>query len=315
MRRSGSPKEIVQIPTGSPTEAKSAPQAQVASAAGAAAASFISTEPAGGTQEKSVNTPRATVAFAVATADRKTLDTERILCDLYYKGSPWQPEFKKSFPDATSALSQFTLRHMLTEKHDCSNTLLWTSELQETALRVNQTFTVYPLTDGPKRAEIQRNFDLHWAIIRITHGLSSKNVNTDLNKVDRRLTMAVRNITLMGYHVDVWTCLDDDGWAVDLILAEAELARDTTEEEHIRSPSRSPSVVFDPQHIERRKRYDVFARQGVAGFLQADLDFFDKLRSGTLHSERFGWNQLKNTAGSELMGFLEHTEETIVEAD
>lgn len=135
-----------------------------------------------------------------------------------------------------------------------------------------------------------------------------------MREEDKRLAMAVREITSMGYHVDIWTYLDDDGWYVDLILAEAELAREPAEDKHACSSSRSPSVLLDPQHLERRRRYEFFLRDGVPGFVQADLDLFDKLRKGIL-SGRPGRYRSQDSAGAELMGFLEHTEETIIEAD
>lgn len=308
-------KQVVRIQNGLPTGVKSVAQARVAAAKPAAGADIILPEPVASAQEKSDNKAKFKVAFTSLTADTRTLEGGRLLCDLYYKGTPWQSELKKSFSDATSALSHFALRHMLTEKPDCSNTLLWTSEIQTTNLRVNQNFTVYPLTEGPKRTEIQRNYNLHWAIIAFTDGSSSATTKTDLRKEDERLTMAIRKISSMGYHIDVWTYLDDDGWDVDFILAEAELARSTTEEKHLRSPPRSLSVFFDTQHLERRRRYEVFARHGVAGFFKADLDFLDKLQSRIFHPERLSCSHLQNGAGSELMGFLEHMEETIVELD
>lgn len=307
-------KKIVRIQTELSKDANTDPKSQAATANPAAGADLISSEPVAVAQDKSVAKATPTPALASGTAGKKSSEPWRILCDLYYKGTPWKSEFKKTFPDASTALSQFALRHMLTERRDCSNTLLWTSDIQMTNFHVNQTFTVYPLIDGPKRTEIQKNYDLYWAIITFTDGPPVSKTNTTMREEDKRLAMAVHKITSMGYHVDVWTYLDDDGWYVDLILAEAELARDPTEDKHTCSSSRSPSVLLDPQHCERRRRYEFFLRDGVPGFVQADLDLFDKLRNEILPG-RLGRDQSQESAGTELMGFLEHSEETIVEAD
>lgn len=308
-------KKIGRIQTELPVGAISDPQLQATTSDLAAGAGPVTPEPAAVGQHKSIEKVTSAVAIASATAAKKSTEPWRILCDLYYKGTPWKSELKKTFTDANTALSQFALRHMLTDQRDCSNTLLWTSEIQMAKLQVNQTFTVYPLIDGPKRTEIQKNYDLHWAIITFTDGPPVPKTNRTMREEDKRLTMAVRKITSMGYHVDVWTYLDDDGWYVDLILAEAELAREPTEDKRMRRSSRSPSVLLDSQHLDRRRRYEFFLRDGVPGFLQAELDLFDKLRSDTLLPERPGWNRLQDGAKSELMGFLEHTEETIIEAD
>ncbi|KAJ4425026.1 hypothetical protein N0V82_000308 [Gnomoniopsis sp. IMI 355080] len=284
----------------------------VAAAAPAAGAKLISPEPAASAREKSVEKPKLSWAIASVTDDEKTVDPGRVSCDLYYKGTPWQPELKESFSDATSALSQFALRHILTENRDCSSTLLWTGDIQTQNLHVKQTFTVYALIDGPKRTKIQKKYKLPWAIITFTDGSSSTKTNQNLHEEDERLRTTVQIITSMGYHVNVWTYLDDDGWDMDLDLAEAELARQSAGDKHIRNLSRSPSLFFDPQHLKRRSRYEVFVQHGVAGFIQADLDLFDKLY---LHFERLGWGKPQSGAGLELMGFLEHAEETIVEVD
>lgn len=308
-------KKTVRIQTELPLGANSDPQSQATASDLAAGAGPVTSEPAAVGQDKSIEKTSSATAIASATAAKKSSEPWRILCDLYYKGTPWKSELKKTFSDADTALTQFALRNMLTDQRDCSNTLLWTSEIQMATRQVNQTFTVYPLIDGPKRTEIQKNYDLHWAIITFTDGPPVTKTNTTMREEDKRLTKAVRKITSMGYHVDVWTYLDDDGWYVDLILAEAELAREPTEDKHMRRSSRSPSVLLDYQHLDRRRRYEFFLRDGVPGFLQADLDLLDKLRRETLLPERPGWNRLQEGAKSELMGFLEHTEETIMEAD
>lgn len=308
-------KKIVRIQTESPVGTSSDLQSQTTARDIAAGVDPITPEPAAVGQDKSIEKATSAAGIASATAVKKSSEPWHILCDLYYKGTPWKTELKKTFSDASTALSQFALRHMLTDQRDCSNTLLWTSEVQMAKLQVNQTFTVYPLIDGPKRTEIQKNYDLHWAIITFTDGPPVPKTNRTMLEEDKRLTMAVRKITSMGYHVDVWTYLDDDGWYVDLVLAEAELAREPAEDKHMRRSSRSPSVLLDSQHLDRRRRYEFFLRDGVSGFLQADLDLFDKLRSETLLPVRPGWNRLQDGAKSELMGFLEHTEETIIEAD
>lgn len=313
--QNNTPKKVVRIQTELPIGTSSDTQAQATASEIAAGADPITSEPAAVAKDKSIDKATFAVAIASVTAAKKFSEPWRILCDLYYKGTPWKSELKKTFSDANTALSQFALRHILTDQRDCSNTLLWTSEIQMAKLQVNQAFTVYPLIDGPKRTEIQKNYDLHWAIIAFTNGPPTPNANTLMREEDKRLTMAVRNIISMGYHVDVWTYVDDDGWYVDLILAEAELARKPTEDKHVRRSSRSPSVLLDSQHLDRRRRYEFFLRDGVPGFLQADLDLFDKLRSKTLLPVRPGWTRLQDGAKSELMGFLEHTEETIIEAD
>lgn len=222
---------------------------------------------------------------------------------------------------------------MLSESRDCSNTLLWTNEIQMRHFQVNQTFTVYPLIDGPLRTEIQKNYHLHWAIIIFTDGPSTTKC-AGLHEEDERLMMAIHNVISMGYHVAVWTYLDDDDWGADLELAGLELAQTLSEQETRRTQSRTLSRFLDPQHIERRERYEVFVRHGIAGFLQADLNIFDELRTriaqaerqarelaqGVDHSTKVELAQLpqapsQNSAGPELMGFLEHTEESIVEVD
>lgn len=286
--------------------------------------------PATSVQNKSADKFTPKVAIANVTRDKQPLEPWHALCDLYYKGTPGQPEHKKSFVDASAALSQFALRHMLSEKCDCSNTLLWTSEIQMEESLVSQTFTVYPVIDGPKRKEMHQNYDIHWAIITFT----DERFNTktaDLHEVDKRLMMAIRNVVSMGYHVDVWNSLDEDAWHMDLMLAEAELARDSTMGRHISSSTRNPSVFLNPQHLERRKKYEALVQHGVAGFLQADLDFLDGswnehlrwvsdkafVRIGVLRLDHVEPTQLplrsvsQDSAQSELMGFLEYTEETI----
>lgn len=331
--RNNHPEQVIRFRSKPSLEASSDSQAQdVTTAASVAGTGLSAPGLAASAHDKNAGKPSSTVTKASVSACKKPLEPWRILCDLYYKGTPWQPEHKKSLPDAASALSQFALRHMLSEHRDCSNTLLWTSEVQMTQVRVKQTFTVYPLIDGPLRTKIQKNYDLPWAIINFTNGPSTTS-STTLHYGDERLMMAIRNIISMGYHVEVWTYLDDDEWDVDLKLAKAELARN--EEAHIRTPTRNRRVLLDPQHIQRRRKYDVFVRHGVAGFSQADLDLLDKLQPeqlcrvlvdddfvilGVGHSHniepaRLPQSQSQKRTGSELMGFLEHTEETIAEVD
>lgn len=321
-------------------EAESGSQAQLAPAAPATEMKLLLPGSAEtGAETKSAEKQTLTVAIASVVACKKPLELSRVPCDLYYKGTPWQPGYKKDFPDTTSALSHFALRHILSDCRDCSSTLLWTSDIRMPQLQVNQTFTVYPPIDGPLRAAIRKKYDLRRAIITFAND-SSSTKSIELCDEDERLMIAIRNIISMGYHVDVWTDLDNAEWDVDLALAEVELGRDLKEEAHVRNASRSASVFLDPQHLERRERYEVFVGHGVTGFVQADLELLDSLRREVLRSERLDWKSIhddvalvdaghptsvepaqvtqirvQNSARSELVGFLEHTEETIAKLD
>lgn len=272
----------------------------------------------------------------------------QIVCDLYYKGTPAMPEYKKGFSDAPSALAHFALRHMLSESRDCSPTLLWTRDRQETCggkPRVHQAFNVYPLIDGPRRIELAKQpVNLHWAIITFTDGPPTVK-STDLDWEDGRLMAAVHNITSMGYHVDVWSSYDDNGWRFDIREAESQ-HRQVVQE---KTPLTDQADVFSsPIYLEHRERYEACMRHGLAGFTQEELTHLDTMQNEILHAQQphkepsseddyvfvdidqqddaklakaapLTGSAVQNTAdletkeSTELMGFLEHMEESITE--
>lgn len=206
-----------------------------------------------------------------------------ILCDLYYKGTPWEQERKKGFPDATSALAHFALRHVLSKGGDWSKTLLWTrkwSEARGSCLQTNQSFTVYPSIEGPMRIGLGQEStgiaNMAWAIVTFTNrSATSKGVNVEVIE-DERLMNAVRYIMSMGYLVDVWTSWDEDAWEEDRKVAfhqNRQLINNQLPEASKRS------VHSWPGHRERRQRYEACMRHGLAGFTQSELTQLDELES------------------------------------
>lgn len=224
----------------------------------------------------------------------------RIKCDLYYKGTAWEPERKRSFGDASAALAHFALRHMLSENRDCSETLLWTREKREAhgkEPRISQSFTVYPTVDGPRRLELyKRPGNIHWAMITFTNGPPIVK-STDADWEDERLMTAVRYITSMGYHVVVWSCYDENSWVSDVKLAELE-HRQLVEEEDVLALKRS---LYSPaDHLERRERYQACMRHGLAGFSQEELTNLSELQMGNQQAEhnqqaeQLGWTLVED---------------------
>lgn len=272
--------------------------------------------------------PRAKVAFADVA---KEVEEEWLTqCALYYKGSPWQTERTETFPDASSALSHLAIHKMLDDRRHCSNVLLWTGQIPYTNPKTKQTFTIYPHYDGPRRIEIEERYCLEWAFIAFTDGTKATRLPPTRSKVlseeDARLMAALKSVIQMGYHVDVWTCRDNENWDFDV-----DCVRDFGMKKLVAQRQQSEEAV------ERRKRYQAFIRHGVAGFSQSDIDLlfskldvnrkneeeedeYDYAHDGYEHEEdgvqqSRAHVQKQNTADldSELNGYLEHQEETITE--
>lgn len=210
----------------------------------------------------------------------------RVLCDLYYKGTPSEPERKKGFQDASAALAEFALRHMLSESRDCSPTLLWTGDRHEACggkPRVHQAFNVYPLIDGPRRIELAKQpVNLHWAMLTFTDGPPTVK-STDTSWEDERFMAAVRSITSMGYHVDVWSSYDDNGWGFDIAEAESQHRQIVKD----RKPLADRAYIFtSPVYLEHRQRYEACMRHGLAGFNQEELTYLDRMQSEILVTQQ-----------------------------
>lgn len=115
---------------------------------------------------------------------------------------------------------------------------------------------------------MQKKYSLEWAFIAFTEATKSTRLppmkSKHLSGEDTRLMAALQNVTEMGYHIDVWTCRDNENWNYDV--------------ECIRDFGHTESVVKAQkwqEGIERRERYEAFIRHGVAGFLQDDLKILD----------------------------------------
>lgn len=252
-----------------------------------------------------------------------------IQCALYYKGSPWQTERTETFPDAASALSHIALRDMLSGRRRCSNVVLWTGQIPYTTPRTKQTFTVYPHYDGPRRIEIEEKYCLEWAFIAFTDGSKGTKLppmkSKELSKEDKRLMSALKNVIQLGYHVDVWTCRDNENWQFDV-----DCIRDFGMKKMVAERQQ------DAETIARRERYEAFIRHGVAGFSQDDINLlFNKLHEDRDDEEEDDYDyahdayeheaddvqqsqvhtqtQTQAAPDSELHGYLEHQEETITE--
>lgn len=299
---------------------------------------------------KTIFKPSKVPGWLISPDNQMIMEPWRVLCDLYYKGTPSKPEHKKGYPDAPAALADFALRHMLSESRDCSPTLLWTRDRGETygeRFRVHQAFNVYPLIDGPRRIELAKQpGNVHWGLITFTDGPPTVKT-TDMSWEDERLMAAVRNITSMGYHVDVWTCYDDNSWKYHILDAESQHRQVVKE----KNPLIDKADVFSsPIYLEHRSRYEACMRHGIAGFNQDELTHLDTMQKEILHAQqpqkessneddyvfvdappRQKTNaklaeaarridstvrnivELETKRATELMGFLEHMEESITE--
>lgn len=213
--------------------------------------------------------PKSRVSFVNVEPEEALEKDWPTQCALYYKGSPWQPEHSEDFSDAASALSHFALRNMLKGRRRCSNVLLWTSHLLDTNARIKQTFTAYPHCDGPRRIEIEDRYCLEWAFIAFTDDRSGTKLppmkSKDMSEEDERLMKALKKIVQMGYHVDVWTCRDDENWNFDM-----DCIRDFGMKKLV------AQRYTEPENIGRRERYKAFIQHRVSGFLQADIDLLQK---------------------------------------
>lgn len=273
------------------------------------------------------------VAFASPETAEESREKWRTECVLYFKGSPWKPERREAFPDASSALSHFALHNMEGERQHFSNVLVWIGEISYTTPRTKQTFIIYPHYDGPRRVEIEENYCLEWAFIAFTDDSKPTKLppmkSKDTSAEDERIMAAVRSIADMGYHVDVWTRRDSANWDFDIdCVRDFGLVKLVADRQQ------------NPENLERRERYEAFIRHGVSGFSQDDI----KLLDNALHKakdEQADQNadydddydyaddgyeckvecespsppqiQLQTECGSDLDGFLEHQEETITE--
>lgn len=264
--------------------------------------------------------PKPKVAFINGPAEEPQ-DEWVMQCALYYKGSPWQAERTETFSDAAAALSHIALRDMLNGRRRCSNVLLWTGQIPYTTPRTKQTFTVYPQYDGPRRIEIEEKYCLEWAFIAFTDGSKGTKLpptkSKDLSEEDQRLMAALKNVIQMGYHVDVWTCRDNENWNFDV-----DCVRDFGRKKMVTERQQNAEAV------ERRERYEAFIRHGVAGFSQDDIDLlFNKLHQDrpveeeddydyahdAYEHEADGAQKTRVEPDSELCGFLEHQEEIITD--
>lgn len=256
----------------------------------------VSTLPVGIAQpsslESSHNAPDLDVTASVVPPTQvvelhSSLALGRAQCDLYYKGTPWAPEQKLTFPDATAALSEFALKHMLSDSREWSGTLLWTHERCKThgVRQARQAFTVYPLIDGPRRVELAKHVPaLDWAIISFTNDLTRTTVKqTDLDWEDERLKVAVRTVISTGYQVDVWTSADDAAWEQLMQLTESEYCQLDKKHPPLTYPVVEWLCLGDHR---RRQKYQALMRQGLAGFDQHVLAHFDNMQSAIKQAKR-----------------------------
>lgn len=254
-------------------------------------------------------------------------------CALLYKGSAWHPEERFVFPDAASALAHFAAKNLVGQRR-WGNVILWTGEIPNARPRTRQTFTAYPLHDGPRRIEIEDKYYLDWAFIAFadkkTAAKPTPNRSKDVSKEDARLATALTEIRFMGYHVDVWTCRDSDSW--DSAMRRAR---------NVKTTKYVAGLFRTPEYDQRRKKYEAFIRHGVAGFSRDDIARLDKIQNedeatrrdasseedydyaddGYEHDgEEFelifvSSSQPRPEEEPEFHGFLEHQEETIIEDD
>lgn len=217
-----------------------------------------------------------------------TLESWHVLCDLYYKGTPWTPEHKIGFQDSASALAHFALRqchHTHLQSGEFSETVLWTCEMREIPRRrprINQAFTVYPPMDGPRRIELAKDACLKWAIITFTNNPTAVKP-AQFTWEDERLVTAVRNIISLGYHVDVWTVCDELAWEDEIELAEAEYLQVV---EGKTQPTNQANVDSDPDDNQRRERYQACLRHGLAGFSHDELTRLKTLQTAIQQAKR-----------------------------
>ncbi|CAN8097269.1 unnamed protein product [Discula destructiva] len=231
---------------------------------------------------------------------------------------------------------------MLSDNRDCSQTLLWTCESGEIGGErpyTNQAFTVYPLIDGPQRTELAKESShLDWAIITFTNGPTTTK-STELEREDERLKTAVRHVISMGYHVDIWTACDDGAWREAIEVAESQYRRLVQEGRKIADQVNVFSFSHD---YELRQRYQAFVRHALAGFSQDELTDLHAMQNAINQAKRKSQNYtqanlsvravqehdikpavmtqrprsaFRTGAAPELMGFLEHVEESITEVE
>lgn len=219
--------------------------------------------------------PTKKVSIAEPEVGDESEQSWRMKCVLLYKGSAWLPEERSIFPDASAALAHFAAKNLvknLVGQRRWSNVVLWTGDIPYTHPRTKQTFTVYPLYDGPHRIEIEDKYCLDWAFIAFVDNKTATKLppirSKDLSKEDGRLLTALAKICLMGYHVDVWTCHDSESWDSAI-----EMVRDFKMKKYIADQFRTP------EYIERRKKYEAFIRHGVAGFSRDDIVLLDNIRN------------------------------------
>lgn len=270
----------------------------------------------------------------------KTEDQWRTQCALYYKGSPWQQDRFVIFPSASSALSHVALHNMLNERRRCSSVLLWTGDISYTNPQTKQTLTIYPHYEGPRRIEIEEKYCLEWAFLVFSNDPKSTRLppmeGRNLEEEDPRLMTAIKALSDRGYHVDVWTCRDNEEWDFDIDCVRGFDTKAATER------------LQNSDCLKRRARYEAFIRHGVSGFSEDDISILDDIlekeqqvdeqtagetaQQNDLDVERQsdfdyihdgcgvevnGAQQFRQQTESEpeFNGFLEHQEETIITED
>ncbi|KAL1874305.1 hypothetical protein Daus18300_003669 [Diaporthe australafricana] len=233
-----------------------------------------------------------------------------VKCDVHYPLIPSAPSRTEHFEDTTAALSNYCLNQMLCGNPEYSNVVLWSLHTSTTLpCKMQQSFTVLPNYLKPDRNGLGTTHQ--WAIIVFRNDPAPSRVPSAVRQHEKVLQIAVANIVNMGYHIDVWTKLDNYCWRESKLQALGD--------GDYRGPDQS-----------LREKYQAMVGHGIPGFSFHEIQTIDDvlrirdLASDSEDSEPAHTEVALQTkpeaedvhlgcgSDTEFDGFLEHQEESII---
>lgn len=235
-----------------------------------------------------------------------------VKCDVHYPLIPSAPSRTEHFEDTTAALSNYCLNQMLCGNPEYSNVVLWSLHTSMTSpCKMQQSLTVLPNYLKPDRNGLGTTYQ--WAIIVFRNDPAPSRVPSAVRQNEKVLQIAVANIVDMGYHIDVWTKLDNYCWRESKLQALGD------------GDCRGPDQSL-------REKYQAMVGHGIPGFSFHEIQTIDDvlrirdLKSDSEDSEPAHTEvalqtksetedmHLRCRSDSEFDGFLEHQEESIIPA-